>query len=79
MAERNTEQVMRVPPHNIATAMIPSISHALPARLVEDIMPSLPRVHGDDIDDDEEEVVGPRPSFVYEHTNTARHTRQSSC
>ena len=67
MAERNTEQVMRVPPHNIATAMIPSISHALPARLVEDIMPSLPRVHGDDIDDDEEEVVGPRPSFIYEH------------
>ena len=59
-------QVMRVP-HNIATAMIPSISHALSARVVEDIMPSLPRVHGDDIDDDEEEVVGPRPSFVYEH------------
>ena len=59
-------QVMRVP-HNIATAMIPSISHALPARLVEDIMPSLSRIHGDDIDDDEEEVVGPRPSFVYEH------------
>ena len=56
-------QVMRLP-HNISAAkMIPSISHILSARVVEDIMPSLSRIHGDDTDDDEE-VVGRSTSIL---------------